>query len=131
MKILFLFLTPLLILATEVDDVLQKLLTYKSDKTKLHVAYNPFVLPQIQQDSITGATTDVEQTNQLVPVRLKAILNNKAFIDNGWRGIGDMLGDAKIIKISETAVYLQKTDKVETLELTKFKKYVSTKDKSR
>lgn len=66
-----------------------------------------------------------------VPKKLEviAIMNKKAFIDNKWLEEGELVRDAKIIKITSETVYLKSSNKTIILDINKKKKLLGIRQK--
>jgi hypothetical protein len=102
-----------------VKDIDQKVSQIQSPRGGLHGSLfdkvsDPFVY--YDRNKTTGAIImpkgDEEDSNI---TKLSAIMNGKAFMDGGWKKVGDAIGIYKVAKISSNVVYLnngKKTKKV-------------------
>lgn len=124
MRIVFiLFTLPLILLASDVDATLQKLLHYKASKTILHVNYNPFFK---KSTLIDGKVQTIQKNNT---IELKAIFNDKAFITNKWYAKGESIAGYKIYNVDAMSVVLKKGSEFKTLQLAQADKIMKIKDK--
>lgn len=123
MKKLIYLVIPLIAFSQETNLILEKLINFKSIKTNLDLSYDPFKTAG-KSTSFGSQFLDKDASDIL-----KAILNDKAFINESWYSVGDILGGFRIVKITKDTVYLAKGNEYKNLKLTEFKQYVSVKEK--
>lgn len=125
MKILIYFMIPLIAFAQNTNAILQELINFKSTTTYLDLSYNPF--KKVVKNSFEEANYTLAKKES--PSGVKAILNHKAFIDDSWYSVGDILGGFRIEKITNDMVYLKKGNEIKNLKFLESKKYLSVKEK--
>lgn len=126
MKLLMFLFIPVIVFSQEAEEALDKLLKYKHEKINIQINYSPFKKKVIENESKEFASSEtVKKTGDIV----KAIFNNRAFINNKWYTIGDEIGSFKILKISKDTVYMSKGNTLKNLQLKNFKKYIVVKEK--
>lgn len=123
MKFLLLLLIPILVFSQDVEQALDKLLNYKNIKSEIYVQYSPFKKEVI---NIEGITEILQQQPGIV---LKAIFNNKAFINSRWYEKEDKLDGFSIVDISKNIVYMKKGNIMKNLKLENTKKYITVRKK--
>lgn len=122
---LILFFLFEIISAQDVDikGILKDLRELESKKrgfSKIVVKYDPF-FPKRKKIK----TVSIKKRKIL---KLKAILNDKAFINGRWFSKGEKVGEYKIIKITPSFVELRKGKKRKILALVPSKRLLEIKD---
>lgn len=112
--------------AHDTQAILEKLTHFKTDKRALHVKYSPFkvdTLPsKIKSSPVSSALSTSEWT-------LKAIFNQKAFINDSWYKVGQSVGKYRVKSIYDTGIVLENGKIIKTLKLDTSKMYLHVKEK--
>jgi len=114
MRVLFLALALISFLSADVTELIskiKKLENYSSEFKKFDI-YNIFET----EKSVKTAPAPV-LTKPALKYSLNAIFQNKANINGEWVKPGDMVGEYKVVKITDTQVILQKNNEIRVLSL--------------
>ena len=102
------------------DDILKilnKTYKHKIPKYPDYQIYDPFqkAIPAIKK----AEKVKIKPVSIPVEPKVKAIINNSAYIDDAWRDIGDTIRGYKLVKVNSNSVVLQFGDKNITLMVLK------------
>ncbi len=96
------------IFADEIDELVKKIKQERVshiDKKKIKALKSP--IPKIIVEKNTSKEINSTIVQNIAPeFVLKAIMNNRAFINDKWVKKGDNIGNYKVVEILEDAVYL-------------------------
>ena len=112
-----------------IDKILKKMKDFKKIEkisTKIVLKYDPF-FPNNKKEDKKIKKNHIKQT-AVENYKLKAILNQKAFINKKWYKIGDIIDSYKIDKIGSEKVLLVRGKKSKVLSLTSPKKLLKIED---
>ena len=124
MKWLVLLLSIELLYSAPIDKTIDELLE-KNERSELQVPkYDPFkrATPLLQKKSR-------KSTSKALPVELSAIMNNKGFFNGRWYKKGDKTPEGRVIKITNSSVYLRQGKKTKILRLHNQKRLFKIREK--
>ncbi len=86
---------------------------------KLNDTANPFILYVLPKKEVKTEVAKMKLAKKEIVYGLKAIMNNRVFINGEWYKEGDRLGDYKIGNITTSSVLLKGSKGNKTLSLKK------------
>ena len=125
MKLIIFVLFTTLLSAAPIDKTIDELLENETKKELESSKYDPF---KRTQPLLYKKKYKIKRAEKM-PLKVSAIMNNKAFISGKWRETGDVLSEGKIIEISPYYVVLKKGTKIKTLKLQSSKKMFKIDEK--
>jgi hypothetical protein len=127
-NIFFLSFISLSLFSQSLDVTLDELARFKQKSKPLYINYSPFSVEAAKSFNKGKNVLDSLKVASGEPT-LKAIFNQKAFIDDRWYSVGDKFGKYKIKKIYTNSVALEDNDLIKTLHLDTSKMYLKVKEK--
>jgi len=105
----------------DIDEIISKIKSIRESKvTKQELQKLESPIVEIPEKNLTKEDNKSKEPIPIQPVNLdvftlKAIMNDKAYINNKWVGIGDKIGSYKVVDIMDDAVYLSNGKKSKTV----------------
>lgn len=103
--------------ASPIHKTIDQLLENEDKRSVDFPQYDPFK----KATPLLNKKSKKLRTHKPLPIRLSAVLNNRAYINGKWYKKGDLLSEGKIMDIRKNSVYLKKANKIKILNLKRSK----------
>ncbi|MDD3325271.1 MAG: hypothetical protein PHN38_09160 [Sulfurospirillaceae bacterium] len=121
--------------ANDANQKLEKLLSYANATKSLEKSldYDPFAVEEkkVAVEATSQKTTDIKnvfKSSEKKELKLVSIMNEKAFINGEWYGVGDKIDGLKVVKINKQSVELKNGSRMTSLSLRKSRRLVDIGD---